>query len=63
MLELYEKFRSLGGVRAKDSSDEKVVRGAGAHLRLSVPDLDTLARLFLDKTLPVSARQHVIRMM
>ena len=39
------------------------VLAPGGELRLSVPDLDTLARLFLDKTLPVSARQHVVRMM
>ena len=40
ILELYAKFKDLGGSRSKDESDEKVVRGAGAALRLSVPDME-----------------------
>jgi len=35
VLELYEKFTDLGGIREKDSTTEKIVRGAGADLRVS----------------------------
>lgn len=35
VLELYEKFVDLGGIREKDSATEKIVRGAGADLRVS----------------------------
>ena len=35
ILELYEKFTDLGGVREADDETEKIVRGAGAALRLS----------------------------
>jgi len=40
ILELYEKFTDLGGVRKKDAADERVMKGAGAHLRLSIGDLE-----------------------
>lgn len=41
ILALHDKFRHLGGVRVQDEDDEKVVRGAGAHLRLTMPDVET----------------------
>ena len=41
ILALHDKFVALGGVRVQDEADEKVVRGAGAHLRLTMPDVET----------------------
>ena len=35
VLELYEKFVDMGGIREKQSATEKIVRGAGADLRVS----------------------------
>ena len=40
ILELYEKFTDLGGVRAKDAGDEQAIKGTGAHLRLSIGDME-----------------------
>ena len=41
ILELHQKFSDLGGVRAVDAADEKVLRGKGADLRLSAPDVES----------------------
>jgi len=35
ILELHEKFTEMGGVREKDSDNERVLRGAGADMRMS----------------------------
>ena len=40
IIELYAKFKSLGGKRAKDEADEKVVRGAGGEARLSMSNVE-----------------------
>jgi len=36
ILELHEKFTEMGGVREKDNESERVLRGAGADMRMSM---------------------------
>jgi predicted SAM-dependent methyltransferase len=59
---VYEHLNYTGELQRALNEAHRVL-APGGLLRISVPDLDTLCRLFLDETIPRPVRFNVMRMM